>query len=726
MFKNRILEANRHFFKITGYEEKDLELISFRSLFPVTSSTIISELIGKQTQFPLSNEIEMIHADNHIEWYALTSLAMEFQNLPVNLLFFRNITIIKTLEFELQESAEIFQNTIEQSLFGIMIVQNHTVIYANKLLASLLEVDQDRLIGKSMEAVNRFVHPDDLIELRSHIPKDLEPFRHTIFRLITNNGKVRWVRQYSQLIMMSGILAQQITLIDITNQKLAELELQERENEYRNLFEESSDMILKLNLAKEIINVNPVCLKILEYTKKELIGHKIYQFVDLKYHDLIQQKLFAKLHAGLDQTIYGIDMISKSGRQIPVEFNSRMIYREGIPDFIHAIGRDMTERKKEEKERLQKIKNESLEILSAGIAHDFNNILATLLGTISLAKMDMEDNQEVSILMDDAEKAIHRAKELTDQLMTFAKGGTPNKKTLSINPIIKESVEFVMRGSAHRYILDLDDDLYPTKIDEGQISQVLNNLLINAKQAMTQSSGLIEVSGQNIVIDSDNFPNLPKGKYVLIKIKDNGKGIKEEIQGKIFDPYFTTKKTGSGLGLASSFSIIKKHNGTLTFESQEDVGTTFLLYLPISEEPIYQGNKSHKRETSITPGQVIVLDDDVNILNTLSKMLIKLEFTPYCASSGAEILELLEILYRDGEHVQLAILDLTVPGELGALDIIDEIKKIDPKIKSILTSGYSEFMDIQTFKERGFSEFLAKPYTFTDLKLKISDVLRMK
>jgi len=279
----------------------------------------------------------------------------------------------------------------------------------------------------------------------------------------------------------------------------------------------------------------------------------------------------------------------------------------GEVEQLLAVSRDITEQKQMEEELLRVQKLESVGILAGGIAHDFNNILTTILGNVSLAKNQVTPDDEIFELLNEAETASTRAQTLTRQLLTFAKGGAPVKETSSIKDVIKESSLFVLRGSKAGCEFSLREDLWPAEVDVGQIGQVINNIVINANQAMPEG-GIIRVAAENVIIDDGQGLPLKPGRYIRISITDHGAGIAEKHLSNIFDPYFTTKQEGSGLGLATTYSIIRKHDGQITVESKLGEGTTFHIYLPASDKIVPE-----KEEVRLIKGRgrILVMDDEV-------------------------------------------------------------------------------------------------------------------
>ena len=377
--------------------------------------------------------------------------------------------------------------------------------------------------------------------------------------------------------------------------------------------------------------------------------------------------------------------------------------------------RDITTRKKMEEEILKSQKLESLGVLAGGIAHDFNNLLTGILGNISLTKMYLSAEDKGYVRLEEAEKASERARDLTQQLLTFSKGGAPVKKTASMQQIILDSSRLVLSGSNVRCEFFLADDLWLVEVDEGQMSQVVNNLIINADQAMPDG-GIIEVSAENVLIDPRDDLALEPGRYVKISIVDHGIGIAEDALPKIFDPYFTTKKKGNGLGLATVYSILKNHDGHIIVESKINIGTTFNLYLPESEKCFLLGAGEEKHHAlRIGTGRILVMDDEEVIREVASEMLEYLGYRVEVCGDGAEALELYRNAQATEEPFAAVIMDLTVPGGMGGREAMMKLLEIDQGVKVIVSSGYSNDPVIANYRDYGFCGVVAKPYKTHDL-----------
>jgi signal transduction histidine kinase/ActR/RegA family two-component response regulator len=382
----------------------------------------------------------------------------------------------------------------------------------------------------------------------------------------------------------------------------------------------------------------------------------------------------------------------------------------------------IAEKHKIEEELFKTRQLESIGLLAGGIAHDFNNLLTAIIGNISLAKFIAPKGDKIYARLVDAEKASERARDLTQQLLTFSKGGAPIKKVTSIAEVIKDSVGFALRGSKSKYELAMADDLWPVEVDVGQISQVVNNLAINADQAMPDG-GVITISTENVILTKDQVTALQPGKYVRISVNDSGTGISRKNLPQIFTPYFTTKQRGSGLGLATSYSIVNKHDGLITVESELGTGTTFHVYLPMSEKELAKVENT-ARATTIGRGKILVMDDEEQIRVVAGEMLANLGYDVEFANDGAEALASYIRAKEPGEsNYDLVIMDLTIPGGMGGEEAVLELLKIDPQAKAIVSSGYAQGPVMADFRNYGFKGVIAKPYGIDELNNVIQKVL---
>lgn len=383
---------------------------------------------------------------------------------------------------------------------------------------------------------------------------------------------------------------------------------------------------------------------------------------------------------------------------------------------------DVTEYKKMEQELIKVQKLESVGVLAGGIAHDFNNLLTAILGNISLIKMELSPNTKAYEYLTRAETASQRAKDLTHQLLTFSKGGAPVRKTISAGEVIKTYARLALSGSKATCEFIMPDDLHPIDADEGQLSQVINNLVINAVQAMPEG-GRILIRCENVDIGQESGLPLANGDYVKISITDEGTGIPEENLGKIFDPYFTTKVQGRGLGLASTYSIIKNHAGHITVASTVGSGTTFTIYLPASNAQAEAPEPETTRPLT-GRGRILIMDDEELIREIAAAILTHLGYVVELAKDGQETIALYAGALKANEPFAAVLMDLTIPGGMGGKEVIKKLIEIDPNVKAIVSSGYSQDPIMANFREYGFAGVVTKPYRVAELSEQVKKAVQ--
>jgi len=383
------------------------------------------------------------------------------------------------------------------------------------------------------------------------------------------------------------------------------------------------------------------------------------------------------------------------------------------------VVRPIDERKRLQEETVKSAKLESLGLLAGGLAHDFNNYLTSILGNIGLAMRSFEKDDDGLERLNDAEKATLRAAELTRRLLTFAKGGSPVKQSASLADVARDSVKFTLSGSNVRAEYVFPEDLSPVEIDTGQMSQVFNNLAINALHAMP-AGGTLTVAARNIRV-CDELPPLLAGEYVRVSVIDTGVGIPAEHLAKIFDPYFTTKQEGSGLGLSSVYSILRNHEGYITVESIPGSGTTFHLYVPVSQRPATASRVAPARRTQ-GQGRVLVMDDDPQIRQVVGHMLRSVGYECATAPDGKTAVEAYQSALAANDRFLAVIMDLTIPGGMGGEEAMRHLLAIDPKVKAFVTSGYSNNSVLSDFRSHGFTGVIAKPFSIDTLSSALRSV----
>jgi two-component system cell cycle sensor histidine kinase/response regulator CckA len=482
----------------------------------------------------------------------------------------------------------------------------------------------------------------------------------------------------------------------------------------------SSESTLLLSTTGEILFANQSTFEKLEYSSEELSTLDWSSICP----EMTQKKIKKLVKQLKEKGSVRFESSYRKNDGITYPVNILANYQIfGKKEYIFMFAHDITEEKRLEKERQKIQKLESVGILAGGLAHDFNNFLSGIIGNISLAILEAKDNENLIKILNDAKDATDMAKNLTKQLLTFASGGAPIKEMTSIGNIIKETAEFNLRGSNVKCFFDIPNDIWKVEADKSQISQVISNLIINADQAMPEG-GVITIKLENKVIKENSALPLDKGKYIKITIEDKGLGIAEKHLSKIFDPYFTTKQKGSGLGLATTYSIIEKHNGYITVDSKLGTGTTFYIYLPATvTKEIAKVEKPKEEERKRTKSRILFMDDEKIVRNALGRMLKILGYEAEFATDGEEALEKYKEAMNDEIPFDAVILDLTVPGGMGGKETIKKLLELDHEIKALVSSGYSNDPVMANYQDYGFKGIIVKPYDAEELSNAISKLL---
>lgn len=513
------------------------------------------------------------------------------------------------------------------------------------------------------------------------------------------------------------------TFTDITELKTAKTKLEKSLNLLQSVIEGTTDSIYVRDLNGHYLMVNSAAARFLGKSVEDLVEKSAIGMVLPETARRWKEDDQRVLASGRTET-FEIRIKIEGKENIYLTTKGPVRDNEGNIFGIFGVSRDITEKKKAEEELLKVQKLESLGLLAGGIAHDFNNILTGIIGNISLAGTMVHPQDELFQILKDAELASDRASSLARQLLTFAKGGEPVKTSFSIKDLIEREVQFSLSGSNVQGRLDIPNDLWPVNADSGQISQVIQNLVINAKQAMPEG-GMVFVRAKNLdLIEEPNRFNLKNGQYICVTVSDTGPGIPKKIQSKIFDPYFSTKQKGSGLGLSIVYSILKKHSGTIFLEPDPGNGASFQFLLPAGEgSTVRKSVPGASREIRKGNGFGLIIDDDATVLKTAGKILKQLGYKVETALSSTEGIEKFKAALRAENPFEFVITDLTLPGDLGGEEILRQLKEIDPQIKVIVSSGYSNDPVLSNYKTEGFSGYIKKPYRVAEMSEALNNIL---
>ncbi len=492
-------------------------------------------------------------------------------------------------------------------------------------------------------------------------------------------------------------------------------QLQESEERYRAISEYSGNAICIVDEQAKITWANSEMLRMGGYSREQVCGAPSFVgFIAPESIEFVSSNFYKFLSGAPYEHHYTFYFIRSDGEKRFCEKNmTDFMDRHGRRNLIISMT-DVTERKRMEEELIRKDKLESLGVLAGGIAHDFNNILTGIMGNISMVRYGMDKNDKAVEILNEAEKAASQAKNLTQQLLTFARGGMPVKKVTAIPDLLRESAVFATRGSKATCEFSFASNLMPVEADPGQIAQVVSNIVINAVQAMPDG-GLISIVAENVAVPEDPQVTLKPGPYIRVVIRDRGAGIPSDLFEKIFDPFFTTKPAGNGLGLATSYSIIKKHDGCITVESDPGKGSSFAIYLPGCDGHTDSQALRNAAEIKNGYGRILLMDDNPMICRSLSRIMVALGYTVESVYDSDQAVSRYRETWGTGDAFDAVILDLTVPGGRGGKDAISLLKAINPGVKAVVSSGYSADRIMVDYKEYGFSAILPKPFNVEDV-----------
>lgn len=496
---------------------------------------------------------------------------------------------------------------------------------------------------------------------------------------------------------------------DITHRYRTQQKLLKNEQQLKQYISHAPIGVAVLNLRYEFIQVNKKICEFSGYHEDELLQKELKDLLPKTYHGDLAHGLHQARECGSSNI--SPEFTHKNGTNLFSSIDIGFVTNDKYLIFFN----DINQQKLAEEELLKMNKLRSIGTLAGGIAHDFNNILMGLFGNIDIAQEMIEHDHPAYDFLHRAGKSLGRASRLTQQLLTFSKGGAPVKEHTQVLLLIREAIDFDLAGSNILPVVHYDDDIWLTDVDKGQIGQVLSNLFINAKQAMPDG-GNLSIDLENCVIENLSTLPLEAGDYVKITITDTGMGIEKEHLPRIFDPYFSTKQTGSGLGLASTYSIVLKHQGHIKVHSKMGEGSTFTLYLPASRKPQLEKARSKNIETiHLEDCRILAMDDDLEILHLIGRMLSKTKAQLTTTVCGEEAIQKYTEALKADQPYDVVILDLTVPGAMGGQETAGHILKIDPAAQLIVSSGYAEDPVLANHKKYGFIDVLSKPYTKTTL-----------
>ncbi|MBL8151415.1 MAG: PAS domain S-box protein [Blastocatellia bacterium] len=622
-----------------------------------------------------------------------------------------DITDLKRVEIALRKSEKKFRQIAEavDQVFFISPADSFEVLYISPAFERIWGIPCQS-VYENPNAWLESIHPEDIGRVRK-IMADLtsqKPNANFQYRIVRLDGEIRSLEVKTYYVREgSGYLRIGVTT-DITERQKIEEALTYHKELFETIYNESADAILLVTLDTGlIIDCNKQAVEMFDFTTKE-------EMVGIAVSELQKEPI-----KHIEKSVQELKYKTSKGR----EFWGNLLIKHitvGNKNMKCFCITDITVRKKAEEERFKLAKLESLGTLAGGIAHDFNNLLTVIFGCISLTKIYANSPEKIDEILETLQQASERAKGLSSQLLTFAKGGEPIRQISKLQDLIRNSVNFSLHGSQVAVTYNLPNDLWQAEIDSEQVGQALQNLALNSRDSMPMG-GYLTVEATNFLVKQSALLPLKTGKYVRIILTDTGLGIASEHLPKIFDPYFTTKPTGTGLGLAIVFSVTKKHGGHITVESQLGKGTKFYIYLPAAEPQLEQAILD--KDITKTPTRILLMDDEVLVRELVCQMLLELGYDVELATNGSEAIKLYTDAKISGKPFALVLLDLTIPGAMGGKEALEQLLKVDKNVKAIVCSGYSEDPVMSNYEQYGFKGVLSKPFDLEDLEKIIDSII---
>ena len=714
------LYVNPGFTKTFGYQLKDITPIKnwFKRAYPDPDYRKMVEDEWYKTYnqssdgFPVIREFRVSAKDGSIR----DIIFKVHKKNEYCVIFFEEVTAQRCAEMELRKSEKHYRTIFNNINDGFIISDlQGNILDLNGNSEDMSGYTREELTGSNISMI---APPERIRELVNYLAGNNSIQFEGMLR--KKSGERIPVNVSSSVVSREGDGIIQSFIRDISPIKRVEEALRASEEKYRNLVNNANDAIFVADAETGIIlDVNRQGEILVGRSRYEIIGMHQAQLHPESESDRYRD-IFSEHGRRINRITDGLVVQHSNGYVIPVEISASVTQLQGRR-IIQGIFRDITERKKREEEHLKTMKLESIEMLAGGIAHDLNNILTAIMGNLTLARMHVDRESQAWPMLSDAEQASIRANDLTRQLLTFSHEGVLSTQPSSLEELVRDSTIFVLRGSSISCTFDFQDGLWSIEVDRVQFSQVVQNLVINAKQSMP-GGGIIEIHACNHDILDIDIDVLKPGKYVLLSISDQGCGISEENLLRIFDPYYTTRESGTGLGLSISYSIIQRHGGTIHVSSVEGEGTTFQLYIPAS----ITGAKNHEKDefpVSSGSGRILVMDDEQMVRQIVGDMLEHLGYEVCMASDGKEAVEIYRELHEEGECYDAVLMDLTVQGGMGGLEALRKIRQIDENARVIVASGYSNDNVMVKFSDYGFVGKIEKPFNIERLCSVLKDVI---
>ena len=697
---------------LVGAENRDAFMKFIRDVCKGGSGSLVFEMVGLKGRH--------LWLETHAVPYR-----NEIDKTTVLLGITRDITEKRKAEAALKQSEENFRMLFNKSADAIFLVRpDGSIADINDMACQRYKYSREELLKMNVSQIDSPATSKSAPERTAKVVEK----RFVVFAAehISKDGEIIPVEANASATLLNGEPILISTCRDITERKKAEEALLDEKERLAVTLRSIGDGVIVTDISGNITLLNKVSEHLTGWSNEEAKGKPLTEVFNIinettrvKCENPVEKVLKTGIVVGLANHTA---LIKKDGTEIIIADSAAPIRdRQSKTIGIVLVFRDITAQYRMEQEMQKLEKVETLGLLAGGLAHDFNNLLTSVMGNVSLVKMQVGTEHKSFARLTEVERATRRAADLTQQLLTFAKGGAPIKKIASISEIAKESCNFALSGSNVRCLYNVPNSLWSAEVDRGQMNQVFNNLIINAVQAMPHG-GSIRISFENATVKESEVPSLKAGDYIKVKIKDEGVGIPKEVISKIFEPYFTTKQNGNGLGLPTVLSIVKRHEGQVLVDSIEGKGTTFALYVPACNDTFC----SEQEETmgiQAGHGRILVMDDEPLVRDVSTAILTELGYEVSEAIDGKEAIEIYSMAEKDGKPFSAVIMDLTIPGGMGGKEAVRKLLEIAPNAKVIVSSGYSTDPIMADYKKYGFCGVVVKPYNTNEVSEVIAKVL---
>ncbi|MFC1533277.1 PAS domain S-box protein [Thermodesulfobacteriota bacterium] len=730
-FEGNFIDANPVTLSLLEITKEELRSLNFTSILspdqiPLAMETL-KEIRTTGSQKKLTEFV--IKKKNGEHLYLETKGSVLYQNGKAYAIqgIARDITRLKQSEKALKESENRFRKLFEHSKNAVLIHKSGKIIDVNDETFRLLGYNREQLLSMRAEDLHAESEYSESRERIRHVQSGESIVFETTF--VKADGSQVPVEVSSNIVDYKKEIIQGIVR-DITERKRTAEALLESEEKYKNILESIEEAYFEVDLKGNFTFFNDSLSTISNYSREELMGMNNRDYMPTDSAKKIY-KLFNKIYkTGKPVKKVRYERITKDGSTSFHELSASLRFdKNGQPIGFRGIAMDVTdlklvedEMKKMEAQLAYAQKMEAIGTLAGGIAHNFNNLLMGIQGNASIMLFDIDQGHQYYKNLKNIEQMVKNGSKLTGQLLGYAREGNYEIRPISINELVTETSQtFGETKKEIRINRELGKNLYGVKADQGQIEQVLLNLYVNAADAMSEG-GDLNIKTMNVTHeDMAGRPYEPKpGNYILVTIRDTGVGMNGKTTERVFEPFFTTKglASGTGLGLASAYGIIKAHGGYIEVDSKEGVGTTFRIYLPGTDQAIRD-----RRMLYTLPQKghetILMVDDEDIVLDTGSQMLEMLGYNVIKAWSGTDALDL---FIKNRDRVDIVLLDMIMP-DMGGGETYDRIKEINPDVKVLLSSGYNIDGKATEILERGCNGFIQKPFDINDLSHKIRDIL---